>query len=89
MELLALLAALQIGDAYSTLRFLKHGVKEANPIMLWLFEQIEPLPALIVTKIIIIAVAVSAKGAPYWTEAMLILCAFYAFIVVNNWKIVK
>ena len=89
LAILIAFAILQVGDAFSTLRFLKHGIKEANPVMVWLFDALDPLPALVITKVLIIVAAHGSMGAPYWTEAMLALCAFYAFIVVRNWRVVK
>jgi hypothetical protein len=56
LQLVLLLAALQIADAASTLYFLKHTqLHEANPVLRWAFERFGPATSLLVSKGIFMA----------------------------------
>jgi len=89
LELLILLAALQLGDILTTLRFLKRGVGEANPVLRKLFQAIGVLPTLIGMKGALIYLAYSSMGSAYWTEVMIGLCVVYAYVCYHNYKAVK
>jgi len=51
LYLLILLGVLLIGDMASTLLFLKAGVKEGNPLVVWLMELFGPVGALAILKL--------------------------------------
>lgn len=88
MELLILLAVLQIGDVLTTLRFLKAGIPEANPVARWLFEAVGVVPAILVLKILFLTVAFLALGQPYGKEIIAGFCFVYAYVVYRNYKVV-
>ncbi|MGA1354979.1 MAG: DUF5658 family protein, partial [Candidatus Limnocylindrus sp.] len=49
--LLLLFILLQVADGYTTVRGLKLGAKEANPLLAWLFERFEPVGELVLVKL--------------------------------------
>jgi hypothetical protein len=69
LQLVLLLAALQIADAASTLHFLKHTqMHEANPVLRWAFERFGPEASLLVLKgIFVAAVWYYHDVLPMWT----------------------
>lgn len=89
MELLILLAVLQVADVISTLRFLKAGVPEANPILSVLFDEIGVIPTLAVSKAALLYTAWVFMDEPYWNEVVIAACAVYTFVVIRNWRLVK
>ncbi len=89
MNLLILFAALQVADGISTLVFLKKGIREANPLLAYLFAQIDPLAVLIVFKVSVVAIAYALMGVPYWKETLTIVCVIYAIVVVQNIRLIR
>jgi hypothetical protein len=89
MTLLIILAALQVGDILTTLRFLKVGIQEANPILRQLFEEVGPIPVLLLSKGFFIYLCFTMIDTPYWDWAMIALIALYSYVVVHNWRAVK
>jgi len=84
--LFVLLILLQVADAYTTIRALKQsGNREGNPAMAWLFNKIGVKTTQIFTKVTFIVLAYYYMG---W-QAMAVLDAFYMWVVVNNWKLIK
>ena len=82
--LLALLAALQLADIYTTRRILLAGGKEMNPAVRWLIGRFGIMPALLVSKAAMLVLA-TAFLLPYpW--ALGGLCVFYAGIIWYNVK---
>ncbi len=90
MELLILLAILQVADAVTTVRFLRAGAKELNPILQFLIEEVGVFFALLLTKsaVIVFGVYIYNHG-DIATPILACLDLFYAFVVVNNYRIVK
>jgi hypothetical protein len=85
LALFALFVALQLADIWTTLRFLKNKTgHEANPVMAYLFEKFGVIQSLCVVKSAAVAIAWFLQ-----TEIMVIgvLCAFYAYIAINNYRI--
>jgi hypothetical protein len=84
-----LLIALQIADVISTLVALRNPkLREANKFLLRLFELFGQAPTLIGTKAIFIAFFWWAH--PYVYEPVIwALCVFYAYIVVNNVRLIR
>lgn len=89
MELLIVLALLQLGDILTTLRFLKAGVPEANPVLRQLFEAVGPIPALLFIKGVFLYLAFVTMGEPYWNYGVIGFIAVYSLVVIHNWKAVK
>jgi hypothetical protein len=82
---LALFILLQIGDVWTTLTALKMGAREINPFLAKLFQYFDPLGVMVVTKVF----AVWALWyADMWAITMT-LCAFYLWVVLNNWKVIQ
>jgi hypothetical protein len=88
MELLTLFAALQVADGISTFVFLRKGVLEANPVLAYLFQRIDPLAALIGIKSAAVWAAYATMGVPYWKECVLTFCVVYTVVVVNNIRLI-
>jgi len=83
-SLLALLAALQVADVWTTRRILLAGGKEMNPVVRWLIGRFGLLPALLMSKAAVLALA-AAFLLPYpWLLGG--LCVFYAGIIWYNAK---
>jgi len=79
-NMLYLLIALQIADVITTLFVLKQGGKEANPLMLALFGWMGPVPALLITKALIVALVLLV---PLPDLLMFALIAFYGW----SWRV--
>ena len=83
------LIALQAIDVASALYAMKLGAREVNPLvakaMAW-FDN--PLVALLVLKGAVIGLVVWQYAIlPAWVLAL--LCAFYMWVIWNNWSIIK
>ena len=82
--LIALLAALQAADIYTTRRILLAGGMETTPAIRWLIARFAVPPALIGSKAAVLAIAWFILLPYPWLLGG--LCAFYAGIVAYNWK---
>ena len=83
--LLAIFALLQIGDVWTTYNVIKENKgHEGNAIMAWLMDKLGVLPTFIVMK-------VSALVAVYFLpwQAILVLDAIYAYVVFQNYQILR
>ncbi len=89
MELLILLAILQVADIWTTLRFLKAGYPEGNPILREMFEEIGPLPTLMPIKAMFMFLAYDSMDHPYWNCGAGFFCGLYLYIVIRNYRVVK
>lgn len=88
----AFLMILQIGDVATTYYALKKpGVSEGNGIMAFLMDKLGILNALIAVKLILIIAASFAiiYFPQYATIPMMLLCIFYSWVVVNNYRHLK
>lgn len=82
------LVALNIADAYTTLRILKLGGRERNPVMAWAFRHLGPLPALLAFKAAVLALVwFNLPIFPLW--AMAGMNAFYVYVVHNNLRVLR
>lgn len=83
MTAVIILAALQFLDAWTTLRVLKEGGRELNPIMRDLFDLLGVEAALIVKGIAVVAVGYACIGyqMAWLTWA---LCVWYSLVVAWN-----
>ena len=81
---LILFIALQLADYLTTLRGLRAGGREANPVMAALFRKVKPELGLALVKLAIVAVV----GALVLFDAiymeLFVAVAIYAAIVANN-----
>ncbi|WP_269497170.1 DUF5658 family protein [Castellaniella sp. S9] len=83
--LFILFVALQIADAWLTIRILTaRSGRELNPIMRWLFEQLGLIPGLVAAKLVLSVIVLTAlPWVPVWL--LVALCVFYAGVVASNW----
>jgi hypothetical protein len=82
--LLGVFIILQIADVWTTLAALKTGkAHEANPIMEWFMDKLGVLPALLITKAVIIGVVVYFVNV--WIMLAILNC-LYVFAVYLNIK---
>jgi uncharacterized protein YacL len=91
--LLGIFAALQIGDAWTTIKALsnKKGV-EANPILAWLFDKIGLVTGLVLIKVVAIgAIGYLIYSTPptLVTFILVVLNAIYGYVVYLNYRIGK
>ena len=87
-KLLIALIALNVLDAFLTVRILKDGGKGLNPVMDKLMKKIGVVPALVLAKAAGIGVlAYLLPSVPY--QALLALCGVYIGVVIWNVKTLK
>ena len=93
--LFALLIAVQIADAVTTVQALKRpGNYEANPALKWLMDKIGVKEALFLVKVASCAVVwvgvlnIMAQGYPRLGYGLLAAAtALYALVAYRNWKL--
>lgn len=87
----AVFVALQIGDIISTtLALQKSNVVEGNPIVRWIMDRVGILPALVLSKVVVIVLfGVAVYLSPYAVYLMGLMSLFYVWVVVNNIKILQ
>ena len=83
--LLLLFILLQVADGYTTVRGLKLGAREGNPILAWLFERFEPVLVLLVIKTASI-IAVAVVNSDILTA---FVCGVYVPVVINNVRVLR
>ena len=86
--LLLALVILNVLDIYTTIRILRHGGSEVNPIMSWLMDKLGVMPALIVPKTLLL-LAVWFYLAIMPTIVLAGLCCLYAAVILHNYKELK
>lgn len=84
IELQILLVALFLADGVTTVALLKAGGREANPVMAGLMNAMGIKPALIVTRVILIAVALVYTDATTQIGAAILFGA----VVANNLRVI-
>jgi hypothetical protein len=91
--LLIIFGILQAGDGWTTWEALrKPGNYEANKAVKWIMARIGVIPALILLKggiTVLMGAAVYYAPSIYLTVALAGLCCLYAWIVFNNYKLIK
>lgn len=87
--LFVLLAALQLADAWLTVRVLnERSGRELNPVMRWIFERMGVIPGLVAVKLAMLAIVLIALSVvPSW--ALAALCGVYVGVVAFNWHQLK
>ena len=91
--LFAIFVALQCGDAWTTYNVIKSGKgHEGNPIMAWLFNKIGVIGGFALMKtamLIIVGYIVYTVPELAATFALTIFNLLYAYVVYQNYKILK
>lgn len=82
--LLFIFILLQIADVVLTLKGLKQGAKEANPLLAWAFQWAAPVWVLIAAKV----VAIVAVGLVDTDTITAFACGLYVPVVANNIRVV-
>jgi hypothetical protein len=85
MVFLPVFALLQVLDAWTTLKALKMGGREKNPLLAKAFEHFDPLYVLIVAK----AFAVGVVWWANWELLTGLACALYVWVVNNNLDVIQ
>jgi hypothetical protein len=87
IALFILFVMIQIADGWTTIQCIESGKgNEANPIVAWGIKKIGLKNALIIYKALAIAIGYLLIDYPI---ALVLLCLFYAYVVYNNYKILK
>jgi hypothetical protein len=82
---LSIFVVLQVLDIWTTLKALKMGCREVNPVLAKLFTRYDPLLVLVVFKLIGI-------WALWWVDMYAltgIMCAMYLWVVNNNLDVIQ
>ena len=82
---LILFILLNSADVWTTLKALKMGKREANPVLNHLFQRFDPLGVMVAFK-------VAAAWLLWYVDVYFITagaCALYVWVVVNNWKVIE
>lgn len=83
--LLLLFILLQVADGYTTVRGLKLGAREGNPILAWLFERFEPTLVLAIVK----AASILAIALLNCDLVTAFVCGVYVPVVLNNIRVLR
>jgi hypothetical protein len=83
--LLFIFILLQIADVVTTVKGLKAGAKEANPLLAWAFEWQSPVLVLLVAKTTVI-VAVGVLNSDVVTAFG---CGVYVPVIANNIRVLR
>ena len=81
-ELFAVLVALNVVDAYLTLKVLKRGGRELNPLLRWAMQEVGAKPALIGFKVLMLGVIYWLLPVPDFV--LMILIGIYALACWHN-----
>ena len=91
--LLAVFIALQYGDAWTTINVIKTDKgREGNPFMAWIFSKIGVIQGFIAVKFFVIGILsfiVYGNASIAITVLLTVFNLFYAYVVHNNYKILK
>ena len=86
VALVALFVLLQVLDAVSTVLALRHGATEANPVLRWLMGRLGVPVALVLGKLLMLALMVLSvlwhEWPPEWAWAA--MDALYLWVLANN-----
>jgi hypothetical protein len=82
---LLIFLALQVLDIWTTLKALKLGGREVNPVLAKLFEKFDPLATMVMVKL-------AGVWALWYVDLYVltgIMCAVYLWVVDRNLAVVK
>jgi hypothetical protein len=82
---LPIFIVLQVLDAWTTLKALKLGAREANPILAKAFQYLDPLGVLVIAKLFSVWVVWWAN----WDLLTGLACALYVWVVNNNLDVIQ
>lgn len=82
-------ALLQCADVATTLYVLKRGGREANPVMAAIMARLGNVAGLVVPKLVILAVVYRYALPSSSSFALLVACALYAAVIVNNANVIR
>lgn len=90
ISLLTLFAVLMAADGWTTWQVLRFGGYEAIPWMTWLMTKLGTYPALLLAKVVPVAVVLyltkyGVNGTYLTPEVLAWICGAYALVVVNNY----
>ena len=77
--------ALQIADIWTTHKALGMGKREANPLINYLFQHLDPVGVMVVMKVL-------AAWLLWYADMVFItagVCALYVWVVLNNWQVIE
>lgn len=85
LALAAALVGLNLLDVYTTLKVLSQGGREINPVMAKLMHALGAVPALALTKAVVLGLVYwQLEAIPFWLLALLV--GLYAAVVAHNIK---
>lgn len=88
--MMSMFVLLQVFDVYSTVTALDLGGIEVNKIMSWVMTKIGTVPALLLTKVAVVAIlwTISVRDAESSTMAVILagLNCLYSWVAVNNYR---
>lgn len=88
--LIALIAILQTVDVVTTVRGLRLGMEEANPLGRFLFEKFGTVPAAIIGKLLLtIPIVVFAIFYPDWWPIPALYAASLVWVVWHNLRSIR
>jgi hypothetical protein len=91
--LLTIAILLQIGDGVTTWLCLRSPDRyEANKALKWLMDRIGVIPSLLLTKLAFSALLITGTmlyPSAYLTAILGIVCAGYAYVVWQNYRLLK
>ena len=82
---LLIFTVLQALDVWTTVRALKMGCREVNPILAKFFEKAEPIVVLVPVKLLIVWTMWWANV--FWITAL--SCAVYLYVVDRNLSVIE
>ena len=85
LAFLVIFIALQVLDIWTTLKALKLGGREVNPVLAKLFEKFDPLATMVTIKLL-------GVWALWYVDLYVltgIMCAVYLWVVDRNLAVVK
>lgn len=86
---LAVLAALQVADVWTTNRALSNGAREGNPLIAWLMGYLGPnwwLGKAALAALFLVPLAVVGPQIATWVSLAILIPA-YGWVVRNNWRL--
>jgi hypothetical protein len=82
---LLIFAVLQVLDIWTTLKALKMGKWEMNPILAKLFEKYDPFATMVAFK-------VAAIFSLWWADLIIVsalCCVVYFYVIANNLRVIR
>lgn len=87
--IIALLIVLGIADVVTTLKGLKAGDEEANPLAAWVFKLLGPVPGMLALKILCTAIIIGVVEVSRWWWLGAIFVVGYIYVLWNNVRVLR